>query len=392
MHSEFASRMAGLSGSAIRAIFKLLENPEIISFAGGAPSPKTFAVQDIAEISRQLLLEDGAKLLQYGITEGYAPLRRRMIDLAAPRGIAVDVPNILMLTGATQGLDLTSKAFLNPGDVLLVEAPTFLGALQIFNSYQADIRMVDMDAEGLDVDGLERKVKLYRPKMLYTIPTFQNPTGRTIGLERRQRIAQLAAEYDFMVLEDDPYGDLRFDGESLPAIKSMDAADKVIHLFTFSKIISPGLRVGAAFAAEDVIAKMAIGKQCADTHSTNLSQAIVDRVVESGMLQKSIPAARALYKEQLSAMLEMLRTPDFEGVYYTVPQGGLFVWCQLPQGVDGKRLLELALAQNVAFIPGEHFYADGSHPNTMRLNFSASSVEQIRTGMQRLGAVIKNYA
>lgn len=391
MNYAIADRMVPLTGSAIREIFKLLDNPDIISFAGGVPNPDTFATGQIAEIARELLLDQGKVMLQYGITEGYTPFRETAMELLRARGIDCRLEQVIATSGATQGIDTACKALLNEGDSILVESPTFLGALQIFNSYEANIVPVEMDEDGVLLDDAEEKMRRYSPKLFYIIPTFQNPTGRTLSLERRKKIVELADKYGVVILEDDPYGDLRYAGEPLPSIKSFDRSDAVIHLMSCSKTISPGLRVGAAVGAQPVIAKMTIAKQCADTHSSNLSQAIVDMYVRRGLLKENLPRAVRSYAVQLQAMLEALEDYFPEAAEFTRPEGGLFIWCTLPESVDALALLKEAVTENVAFIPGTHFYDGGGHDNTMRLNFSACDTDRIKQGIKTLGQVIARH-
>ena len=388
MEYRFAERMEKLTGSAIREIFKLLGQPGIISFAGGMPSQKSFPVEEIAQISQELIESNGVAILQYGNTEGWDPLRESVRQIIQGRGIEAKMENILTLTGSSQGIELFTKLMINPGDTILCEAPSFLGALQTFASYQANVVGVQMDEDGMILEDLEEKIKLHTPKFLYTIPTFQNPMGVSLSNARRQRVAELTARYGVMVLEDDPYCDLRYEGEAQPSIKSFDDADNVIHLLSFSKTISPGLRVGAAIGNPQVIRKMAIAKQGMDTHTSNLSQAIVDAYIRSGRYQEHIREILPDYRDQRDAMLGRIR--EFpSGVTYTQPKGGLFIWAELPEAVNATELLKQAVEHNVAYIPGEHFYAQPGHSNTMRLNFSACPCETIQRGMDILKGVIE---
>jgi len=386
-----ADRMVPLTGSAIREIFKLLDDPDIISFAGGVPNPDTFADGQIARIAQELLLSEGKALLQYGITEGYRPFRETAMELMKARGIACSLEQVIATSGATQGIDAACKTLLNEGDAILVESPTFLGALQIFNSYEAMIVPVGMDEDGVMLEDAEDKMRRYHPKFFYIVPNFQNPTGRTLSLERRRKLVELAGKYGVMILEDDPYGDLRYAGQALPPVKSFDEEGGVIYLMSFSKTISPGLRVGAAVAPQPVIAKMTVAKQCADTHTPNLTQAIVDRYVREGLLNENLPRALQSYSLQLRAMLGAMEAHFPETARFTRPEGGLFVWCTLPEGVDALELLKEAVIEKVAFIPGTHFYDGGGHENTLRLNFSACGHARIEKGIEILGRVIAKH-
>ena len=391
MSYGIADRMVPLTGSAIREIFKLLDDPDIISFAGGVPNPDTFADGQIARIAQELLLSEGKALLQYGITEGYRPFRETAMGLMKARGIACSLEQVIATSGATQGIDTACKTLLNEGDAILVESPTFLGALQIFNSYEAMIVPVGMDEDGVILEDAEDKMRRYHPKFFYIVPNFQNPTGRTLSLERRRKLVELAGKYGVMILEDDPYGDLRYAGQALPPVKSFDEEGGVIYLMSFSKTISPGLRVGAAVAPQPVIAKMTVAKQCADTHTPNLTQAIVDRYVREGLLNENLPRALQSYSLQLRAMLGAMEAHFPETARFTRPEGGLFVWCTLPEGVDALELLKEAVIEKVAFIPGTHFYDGGGHENTLRLNFSACGHARIEKGIEILGRVIAKH-
>jgi 2-aminoadipate transaminase len=307
------------------------------------------------------------------------------------RGIACSLEQVIATSGATQGIDTACKTLLNEGDAILVESPTFLGALQIFNSYEAMIVPVGMDEDGVMLEDAEDKMRRYHPKFFYIVPNFQNPTGRTLSLERRRKLVELAGKYGVMILEDDPYGDLRYAGQALPPVKSFDEEGGVIYLMSFSKTISPGLRVGAAVAPQPVTAKMTVAKQCADTHTPNLTQAIVDRYVREGLLNENLPRALQSYSLQLRAMLGAMEAHFPETARFTRPEGGLFVWCTLPEGVDALELLKEAVIEKVAFIPGTHFYDGGGHENTLRLNFSACGHARIEKGIEILGRVIAKH-
>ncbi len=387
MHPTFATRMNSLSGSAIREILKMTENPDIISFAGGLPSAKSFPSQTIAELSSRLIREQGATILQYGVTEGWAPLRESVITVAKPRDIACSVENVLILTGSSQGIELFTKVMINPGDVIVCEKPTFLGALQIFASYQANVIGVEMDEDGVNIEKLEHAMAQYKPKFFYTVSTFQNPTGCTMSAEKRQKVVKLANRYDTYVLEDDPYGSLRYYGQALPAIASFDTEGRVVHLLSFSKTVSPGLRVGAAIARLDILRAMAVNKQGADTHTSNLSQAVVDAYIREGHYFSHIEQILPPYREQLKAMMDAFRYFP-KGSKHTSPDGGLFVWCEVPDGIDTKQLAVKAAEHKVAYVPGTFFYPEGGYSNTMRLNFSASEPQRIEEGMRTLGKLL----
>lgn len=379
---QYADRFNGVSGSAIREIFKMIAKPGMISFAGGNPALSALPDKLVAELAQEVLTENGKTILQYGATEGYAPFLESLKAYACEQ-LQCDIPAVLPVTGSTQAMDLLCKALINPGDVILVENPSFLGNLQCMNLYQAKLVPVESDENGLLIDKLEEAMATYHPKMLYTIPTFQNPTGRTLAADRRQPVAELAAKYGVVVAEDDPYRDLRYSGERLPAIKSYDRAGWVMFLGSFSKIISPGLRVGYMAGDPRIIRKCTVGKQSSDVHTANLSQAIVDQFLRRNLLPAHINSICQSYGQQLNAMLDELATFP-KGTAYTRPEGGLFIWVTLPEGVNAKALLEKAVEQHVAYVPGEHFYCDGGHENTLRLNFSNATIEQIHTGMGTL--------
>lgn len=385
---EFAKRLDNVSGSAIRAIFALLGQPGMISFAGGNPSPDCFPSEEVADIASKLIREQGSTILQYGGTPGIMKLKQTVLDMVKEKGIDASPDQVIITSGSTQGIGLAAKTLVNPGDVILAEAPTFIGAIQTFLTYQADVKGVKMDEQGMDIDALEEAIKKHKPKFVYTIPTFQNPTGRTMSLERRKRIIEVCEQYGVLILEDDPYCDLRYSGEPVPPIKSFDTNNTVIYLASFSKIISPGLRVGAAIADERIIAKYNVAKQGEDLHTSNLSQEIVTQYIGSGKLPAHIDNIRAVYKEKRDAMLEKLKNFP-ENITYTVPDGGLFIWMELPRGTDAMPIFEKGVEEKVAFVPGTHFFADGGGKNTMRLNFSMASLEQIDKGMDVLKKVIE---
>nr|MDD6335936.1 PLP-dependent aminotransferase family protein [bacterium] len=383
----FASRMHGLSGNAIREIFKLLGQPQMISFAGGMPAPSTFRPQLVADITARLMAEKGIALLQYGATEGYAPLRESISVFLRHVGVELPESQVLPVSGSQQALDLLCKAFIDPGDCILVENPTFLGALHTMATYQADVKPVQSDENGVIPEALEEAILRYHPKLVYLIPTFQNPTGITLSLERRKAVADIAARTRTVIMEDDPYRDLRFAGQPLPAVASFNHDGYVVYLGSFSKLISPGMRVAFAAGAPEIIRKMTIGKQAADVHTPLLTQAIVDEMLRMDVLDGIMAEACKDYVVRLDAMLKALEGYP-EGVSYTKPEGGLFVWAELPEGIDTLALLPEAAKAGVAYIPGTHFYCQGGHGNTMRLNFSNSTPERITQGMEILRGVI----
>ena len=382
----YASRFDGVTGSAIREIFKMIAKPGMISFAGGNPARSALPDDVCAKIAQEVLEKDGKTILQYGATEGYAPLLESLKAYAEEQ-LGCEVPAVLPVTGSTQAMDLLCKALINPGDVILVENPTFLGNMQCMHLYEAKLVPVESDENGIILEKLEAAIQEHHPKMLYTIPTFQNPTGKTLAAERRKPIAEMAAKYGLIVAEDDPYRDLRYSGKPLPSIKSYDKEGWVVFLGSFSKIISPGLRVGFMAGDPRILRKCTVGKQSADVHTSNLTQAIVDQFLRRNLLPAHIKNICASYKEQMDAMMEELNTFP-AGTTYTKPEGGLFIWVELPEHINVLELLEKCVERKVAYVPGTHFFCDGGHLNTLRLNFSNSTVEQIHTGMAVLREVI----
>ena len=381
---RFAHRFDTISGSAIREIFKMIAKPGMISFAGGNPALSALPDEKVSELAREVLAKDGKAILQYGATEGYAPFLTSLKAYAEEQ-LGVSIPAVLPVTGSTQAMDLLCKALIDPGDRILVEDPSFLGNMQCMRLYQAELVPVESDENGLMLDRLEAAIVKHKPKLLYTIPTFQNPTGKTLAADRRGPIAELAAKYGVVVAEDDPYRDLRYAGTPLPSIKSYDKEGWVVFLGSFSKIISPGLRVGYMAGDAGIIRKCTVGKQSTDVHTANLNQAIVDQYLRQNLLPEHIKSICQSYKSQLDAMLgDLAHFPA--GTRYTRPEGGLFIWVELPEGIDSKELLEQAVERHVAYVPGTHFFSGGGHENTLRLNFSNSTVEQIHEGM----AVLKD--
>jgi 2-aminoadipate transaminase len=383
---RFAHRFDQVTGSAIREIFKVIAQPGMISFAGGNPSPDALPDRTVAELAEFVIGNDGKRLLQYGATEGYAPFVDSLKTYVEAM-LGTSIPAVLPVTGSTQAMDLLCKALIDPGDTILVENPSFLGNLQCMKLYQADLVPVQSDEFGLLTEDLEEKIRQYHPKLLYTIPTFQNPSGKTIPEDRRKKIAKLANQYGVIVAEDDPYRDLRYEGESLRSIKYYDEGGWVMFLGSFSKIISPGLRVGYIAGDASVIRKCTIGKQSTDVHTANLNQAIVDQFIRRNLLPDHIRTICKGYGAKMRQMLKSLELfPD--DIMFTRPQGGLFIWAEMPDGIDTVRMLQKAVNQKVAYVPGTYFCADGGHLNTLRLNFSNSTEEQIETGMSILREIV----
>lgn len=380
-----------MSGNAIREILKLTQQPDVISFGGGLPSPDSFPVRSLERIVAGGFGPTFASLMQYATTEGYPPLLEFLATWVKERGIDATPDQICALTGSQQGIELACKALLDPGDAVLVESPTYLAALQVIRLYQGRPVSVACDQEGMSPDALREAIKKERPKLIYVVPTFRNPSGETWSADRRREIAQLAAEAGVPIVEDDPYGLLRYDGEPVPALKAMDPGENVIYLGSFSKIISPGLRVGYAIAPPSLLRPMVIGKQAVDVHTSTLSQWIVSEFCRSAEFTEHIERVRADYRVKRDAMLRALETHFPGGVHWTRPEGGLFLWVTLPEGASTSMLLREALKERVAFIPGTPFFADGSGENTMRLNFSNATLEKIEEGISRIGKVLAQW-
>ncbi|HZX93086.1 MAG TPA: PLP-dependent aminotransferase family protein [Myxococcales bacterium] len=386
---ELAKRMSGVQASAIREILKVTERPDVLSFAGGLPAPEAFPAAALAQAHADVLATDAAGALQYGPTEGYAPLRALIAERMTLRGLPAASENVLVTAGSQQGIDLVGKALIDPGDVVAVEAPSYLAALQSFSTYEARFETVPGDEEGMRVDALEQVLRERRPKLIYVVPTFQNPRGTTLPLERRVRIAQLAAAYGVTVLEDDPYGELRYRGAALPPIAGLVPGAPVIYLGSFSKTLAPGLRLGYAVADERIVRALTIAKQAADLHSGSLSQRAVTRLFQIFDYEAHLRRLQRLYVERLDAMLASIERSFPPGTRWTEPAGGLFVWVQLPQGLDAQALLAEAMREGVAFVPGAPFYPRDPRRETMRLNFSNRPPEAIAEGMARLGACVR---
>ncbi|MGA2087266.1 MAG: PLP-dependent aminotransferase family protein [Terracidiphilus sp.] len=387
MNTRFARRMSGISASTIREILKVTEQPEIISFAGGLPAPELFPVDDVLCAAERVLHETGASALQYSASEGFAPLRESLAAESRRRGIDCCAEDILITTGSQQPLDLAGKVFLDAGDCVLTESPTYMAAIQAFQTFEVRFATVPTDDHGLIPEELPALIERERPRFLYTIPNFQNPTGRTLAAERRKTLYSIAARYGLIVLEDDPYGCLRYAGKTIPSIKSLDTEGIVIYLSTVSKTIAPGLRIGWVVANEEIRRKLTIVKQAADLHTSSLDQRIVHRYLTDFDSDAHIERIRQAYGERYSIMDATLRETMPPGFRWTHPEGGMFLWVTCPEGVDTNELLREALLRKVIFVPGQDFFPDASGQRFMRLNFSNASPESIREGIGRLAAV-----
>lgn len=394
---RFAQRTQRMKSSAIRELLKLTEDPEIISFAGGLPAPDVFPVEQFVEASTKVLRENGPLALQYGSTEGYTPLREMIARHTSRLGIEVTPDNIMITSGSQQALDLLGKVFINHGDRILVEAPTYLGALQAWNIYGAEYVPVRSDENGIVTSELNEALRT-GPKFIYVLPNFQNPTGVTIPFDRRIDIIEMADHYGVPIVEDDPYGQLRFEGENIPAIEVLDSqrhhngccyTGNVIYLSTFSKTLAPGIRLAWVIAPPEVIRKMVMAKQGSDLHTATFNQMIAYEVSRGGFLDRHVELIRKVYRERRDVMLDTLTEHMPEGVHWTRPQGGLFLWVTLPEYMSSVDLFKVAVERKVAFVPGESFYPNGGGTNTMRLNFSNAAPEKINEGIHRLAIAVK---
>ena len=396
---RYAHRMQKMGSSVIRELLKYTEQPGIISFAGGLPAPDVFPLKEFQAACNYVLETQGAQALQYSTTEGYRPLRE-MISRHASRYMMVDISpdNILITSGSQQALDFAGRLFINRGDYIVVESPTYLGALQAWNAYGAQYIPVRTDENGMIVDELEAALRI-GPKFIYVLPNFQNPSGVTLSLERRIKLIEIADKYGVPIIEDDPYGQLRFEGDHIPSLVSLDNkfrgknggcySGNVIYLSTFSKLLSPGLRLAWVIAPEQVIRKLVMTKQAADLHTASFNQYVAYEVGKGGFLDEHVKVIRSVYKERRNVMLEMMDEMFPSEVHWTRPQGGMFLWGILPESMDAADVLKVALERKVAFVPGEAFHATGGGQNTMRLNFSYPAPDTIREGITRLGTTLK---
>ncbi|OIN92743.1 MAG: aminotransferase [Anaerolineae bacterium CG03_land_8_20_14_0_80_58_20] len=395
---RYAHRTKSMGSSVIRELLKLTEQPDIISFAGGLPAPEVFPVKEFQAACNAVLQQHGAQALQYSTTEGHRPLREMIARHNARYSVDVTADNILITSGSQQALDFVGRLFVNRGDYIVVESPTYLGALQAWNAYGAQYISVPMDENGMIVDELEEALRK-GPKFIYVLPNFQNPSGSTLSLERREKLIELADKYGVPIIEDDPYGQLRYEGEHLPSVVYLDSkfrgpngghySGNVIYLSTFSKLLAPGLRLAWVIAPPEVIRKLVMTKQAADLHTSSFNQYVAYEVGKGGFLDEHVKVIRATYMERRDVMLEMMEEMFPPEVSWTHPQGGMFLWGILPECMDAADALKIAIERKVAFVPGAAFHANGGGANTMRINFSYSSPDTIREGITRLGTVLK---
>lgn len=390
MKYQFSQKIDSLQPSAIREILKATSDPSVISFAAGNPAPEAFPVETVQKIAAEILQENPVLALQYSVTEGYTPLRDRLaVHVKERYGIGQDFDQVLVVSGAQQGICLTAHCLVDDGDTIICESPSFIGSLNAFRSFRSQLVGVEMDDDGINIEKLEAALKANpRTKFIYTIPNFQNPTGITMSLEKRKEVYRLALQYGVMILEDNPYGELRIKGEPVPTIKSLDTEGIVIYCGSFSKVLSPGLRVGYVVAPREIVAKLTVAKQCADVHTTILSQLICDKFLAEYDFDAHIKGLQDIYRKKANLMIGEIDKKFNPAVSHTDPEGGLFLWCTLPEGADMMAFCQAAVENRVAVVPGTAFLTDESEPTrSVRLNYSTPTDEQIVKGIDILGGL-----
>ncbi len=390
MNHLFSERVKKAKASEIREILKLTQQPDIISFAGGLPAPELFPIEEMKEVTQKVLDTMGKEALQYSPTEGFDPLRTQIATRMGKQGIKTTKDDILITSGSQQGLDFTGKVFINPEDYVLCESPSYLGAINAFKAYECQFKEIDTDSDGMIMTHLEETIKATpRAKFIYVIPDFQNPSGRTWSLERRKALVDIANRHNLVIIEDNPYGELRFEGTAYPAIKSLDTEERVVYLGTFSKTFSPGLRIGWVCAGKELLSKYITVKQSADLQSSSISQRELAVFLEDYDLDAHVEKIKKVYKHRRDLMMDTMKTHFPESAKYEIPQGGLFAWVVLPESIDSKALMVKAVEKKVAFVPGGSFFPNGGHENTMRVNYSNMPDDKIVEGIIRLGNLLK---
>ena len=393
MDYYFSKRISGLQPSAIREILKATQDPVIIPFAAGNPDAASFPIEEVKKISAEIFETAPVTALQYGVTEGYRPLIERLTKFVKDRyNIGKDFDSLIVTSGAQQVMDLATKALCDLGDTVICECPSFIGSLNCFRSYGCKLAGVPVEADGINIDKLKKAIKnATNPRFIYTIPNFQNPSGATMSLEKRKAVYDLAKKYGLLILEDNPYGDLRVSGEDIPSIKSFDEDGIVIYAGSFSKLLAPGIRVGYIVAPSPIIAKMTVGKQASDVHTPVFSQMLVDKWMEQNDVEAHIEKIREIYRRKLNLMCDLIDTELGDFVKYVRPEGGLFVWCELPENVNMLEFVTDCIANKVAVVPGSAFMINDEEKNCFRMNFSTPSDEKIVEGMKILGKVKEKY-
>lgn len=390
MKYQYSDRVPESDEDPVGNILKVAGSDKIISFAGGLPAPELFPVDDLKKVTDEVYDESGQAALQYSVANGLPELRDQIVKRMVKSNIHTTADNIIITTGSQQSIDLTAKMFVNPGDTVIVEQPTYLCALDVFRTYGAHLVGVEMDDDGMKMDALEQAlVDNPNTKFIYTIPSFQNPTGRTMPFDRRQQMIDIAKKYDVIILEDDPYGAIRYAGDDVAPVKSVDDDERVIYMSTFSKILAPGLRIGWIVAEKKLVKKFTLMKQSADVHSDNLTQHIIAKYMDEYNIDDHIAKIKACYREREGVMMDAIEKYFPKNVHYSHPEGGLFIWVEVPGDINTQELFNTCIKNNVAFVPGEPFYADKVIPGTFRLNYSNMTDEKIITGIQRLGKAIE---
>jgi 2-aminoadipate transaminase len=393
MNYQFSKSMDGFSSSAVREILKLTQGNSIISFAGGLPAEEYFPLAAVGE-AFQRVIQQGNSALQYGLTEGYTPLREAICRRMEKKGMHVTPNEMLLTTGSQQAIDLMTRVYIDPGDAILVEKPTYLAAIQVFKSREAQLYSVESDQDGMDLDDLAMKIEKYKPKMVYVIPTFSNPTGKAWSLERRKGLLELCRKSNVLILEDDPYGEIQFhEQEKYPSIFSLDQhphGSCVVYTSTFSKTVAPAVRTGWVIGDPAVIGNMTRAKQAADLHSSSLDQQTLYQLLEHFDLDAHIALIRRQYEERMRFMASLLQEHNWPGAKWSEPKGGMFFWVELPEQIKAEELLKLAVQEGVAFVPGSTFYAEEPVYNTMRLNYTHTDRKTTILGMQMLNAAIQS--
>lgn len=393
MDYYFSKRISGLQPSAIREILKATQDPAIIPFAAGNPDAASFPIDEVKRISAEIFETAPVTALQYGVTEGYRPLIERLTKFVKDRyNIGKDFDSLIVTSGAQQVMDLATKALCDLGDTVICECPSFIGSLNCFRSYGCNLAGVPVEADGMNIEKLEEAIKnATNPRFIYTIPNFQNPSGATMSLEKRKAVYDLAKKYGLLILEDNPYGDLRVSGKDIPTIKSFDEDGIVIYAGSFSKLLAPGIRVGYIVAPSPIIAKMTVGKQASDVHTPVFSQMLVDKWMEQNDVNAHIEKIREIYRRKLNLMCDLIDTELGDFVKHVRPEGGLFVWCELPENVNMLEFVTDCIANKVAVVPGSAFMINDEETNCFRMNFSTPSDEKIVEGMRILGKVKEKY-
>lgn len=390
MEHLYSDRVKNIKASEIREILKLTQRPEIISFAGGLPAPELFPIEALKTVSVKVLETMGKEALQYSTTEGYDPLRVKIAKRMARVGITATKDDILITNGSQQGLDFSGKVFINPGDYVLCESPSYLGAINAFKAYECEFKEIETDAEGMNIAHLEQVIQATpKAKFIYVIPDFQNPSGRTWSIERRKGLVEIANRYNLVIIEDNPYGELNFEEETFQAVKSYDTEGRVIYLGTFSKTFSPGIRIGWVLASPEILNKYIMVKQGADLQSSSISQRELNLYLDMYDFDAHIASIKSVYKKRRDLMMSTIKAEFPEQVKYIMPTGGLFAWVELPKHIDTRKVLEVAIQNLVAFVPGGSFFPNGGQENFMRLNFSNMPEEKIVEGIQRLGKILR---